>query len=308
MDTRTAENVHRQTKKSMILRKIIKTEHSDLHPGFLGQGHLAAAVIDGSKFAQTDPFILLMDDRLDLPGGDPVGGPHPHAGFETVTLVLQGDDVHWKTGSLELMTAGKGIIHTEEITSRTHMHILQLWLVLPPEDRRAEPFLQQLLPEDVPALKAGDREIRVYSGESHGLHSPLRNRTPFSLVEYRLQGAAEAVQQIPASYNGFIYVLEGSVSVDGVSVKAGQSAWFDRPTEKGESRIDFTAGGSGTHFVLYAGEPQKARIVSHGPFIADTQDDIVRLYREYRMGLMPHLNDLPPGRRVRPAAEKTQDF
>ena len=124
----------------MKQRIIEKITESPFHQGFLGEGHQASAVIDGSNFSATDPFIVLMDDRLNLPGGKPVGGPHPHAGFETVTFVLQGNGKDWKTGMLELMTAGKGIIHTEEITTKTDMRILQLWLALPPEKRWATPF------------------------------------------------------------------------------------------------------------------------------------------------------------------------
>lgn len=69
----------------MKQRKIERITASPLHQGFLGEGHLASAIIDGSDLTVTDPFILQMDDRLDLPGGPPVGGPHPYAGFETAT-------------------------------------------------------------------------------------------------------------------------------------------------------------------------------------------------------------------------------
>src|SRR5688572_32822764 len=116
----------------MKTRNIERIVRNPLQPGFLGRGHLAASVLSGQDFAQTDPFILLMDDQLDLPGGEPVGGPHPHAGFETVTLVLEGDPASksktLQTGGLEWMTAGSGIIHTEEIDSSVKMRILQLCL------------------------------------------------------------------------------------------------------------------------------------------------------------------------------------
>ncbi len=72
----------------MKQRKIDRITSNPPHPGFLGEGHTASAVIDGTDFKKTDPFILLMDDRLNLPGGPPVGGAHPHAGFETVTFIL----------------------------------------------------------------------------------------------------------------------------------------------------------------------------------------------------------------------------
>lgn len=282
----------------MIQRGIDSIIKGHLQQGFLGDGHQAIAVIDGMDFSKTDPFILLMDDRVDLPGGQPVGGAHPHAGFETVTLVLKGDGKDWHTGSIELMTAGKGIVHTEEITSRTNMHILQLWLVLPPEKRWAPPFWQQILLENVPTIKSGQSEIRVYSGSSNGLTSPLKNQAAFTLVDFMLKENAIAEQQLPADYNGFIYVLEGSVFVGNKEIQPMQTAWLEKPAATGETEIRFQAGANGARFILYAGEPQRAPIVSHGPFIGNSEEDIRRLYREYRTGQIPHLNDLPASSRM----------
>ncbi len=286
----------------MKTRIIDKITQSPLRPGFLGQGHLAAAVVNGQNFEASDPFIILMDDQLDLPGGEPVGGPHPHAGFETVTLVLEGDEREWATGSLEVMTAGKGIVHTEEITAQTHMRILQLWLVLPPEKRWAEPFHQRLLLEDVPTRKTENSEIRVYSGASNGLTSPLQNYTPLSLVDFKLGANATATQSLPATYNGFIYVIDGAVSVGETKVQQGQAGWFDTSRVPGESEVTFNALEQGARFIVYAGQPHHAPVVQHGPFIGDSADDIRRLYSEYRQGKMPHLNDLPADRKIRHTA------
>ena len=158
----------------MTRRNISAITQNHWQSGFLGFGHRAMAVLNGMDYKNSDPFIVFMDDRLDLPGGEPVGGAHPHAGIETLTLVLEGNEKDWKTGSFELMTAGKGIIHTEEITSKQQLRILQVWLVLPPEKRYAQPFLQKILLEDVPKIKTSDYEIRVYSGSSNGVQSPLK--------------------------------------------------------------------------------------------------------------------------------------
>ncbi|SKB77110.1 hypothetical protein SAMN05660226_03033 [Parapedobacter luteus] len=277
----------------MIQRKIarIQTHHSA--QGFLGSGHLAAAVVDGSNFEQTDPFFLLMDDRLDLPGGHPVGGPHPHAGFETATLVLEGSEASWQTGAFELMTAGSGIVHTEEITTETKLRILQLWLILPPEKRWTEPFFQEIKPERVPTHMTDNSEVRVYSGSSNGLTSPVINQTPVTIVDFKLGTGTERSQQIPASYNGFIYVIEGTVSIGTEQVEKDQSAWLEKTRRTGTSEIIFKAGKQGARFILYAGEPQHAPIVSHGPFIGNSKEDIRRLYHEYNRGRMKHVNDLP---------------
>ena len=87
-------------------------------PGFLGRGHIARPVITG-RFSESDPFIMLMDDMLDKKDNEPVGGPHPHAGFETVSFLLEGeigDEAHkMKAGDFQIMTAGSGIVHTETI-------------------------------------------------------------------------------------------------------------------------------------------------------------------------------------------------
>jgi redox-sensitive bicupin YhaK (pirin superfamily) len=282
----------------MKQRKIDRITANPSHPGFLGEGHIATPVLGGQEFENTDPFIMLMDDRLNLPGGEPVGGPHPHAGFETVTFVLKGNGHEWKTGTMELMTAGKGIVHTEEISTKTDVRILQLWLALPPGKRWTEPFFQKILVEDVPTVKTFNSEVRVYSGSSNGLTSPMQNHTPFTLVDLEMGSNAEVTQQLPASYNGFIYVIEGSVWVSGKKVEKEQAGWFDLSDQQGESEVIFHTEDTSARFVLYAAQPHHVPIVSHGPFIADTEDDIRRLYREFRNGLMPHVNDLPKERRL----------
>lgn len=279
-------------------RNISRITQNHWHNGFLGAGHKAKAVLDGVSYTDSDPFILFMDDSLNLPGGAPVGGAHPHAGFETLTLVLEGNGKNWRTGSFEVMTAGKGIIHTEEITSKQQLRILQVWLVLPPEKRQAQPFLQKLVLEDVPTIKTDAYEIRVYSGSSNGLTSPLKNDTPFTLVDFSLVENAVVEQEIPLHYNGLVYVLNGSVKVGDKIIKSEQAGWIEKTTEKGNGQITFEALENDTRFVLYAGQPHNVPVVHHGPFVADTMDDIAKMYADFRHGKFPHLNDLPEGQKI----------
>lgn len=106
-----------------------------LTPGFIGPGHLAAQVVSPEDFVLNDPFIMLADDHLDI-GDRRVGEPHPHAGFETVTLVLDGaiydrdEGGVIKAGEVQWMTAGRGIIHGENMTTKGKVRLLQLWLDL----------------------------------------------------------------------------------------------------------------------------------------------------------------------------------
>jgi quercetin 2,3-dioxygenase len=106
-----------------IKRKIIHVDTPQGQPGFLGRGHIARPVIQRS-FAESDPFIMLMDDMLDKEDSSPAGGPHPHAGFETVSLLIEGDMGEMKAGDFQMMTAGSGVIHTETIDKPTKMRLL----------------------------------------------------------------------------------------------------------------------------------------------------------------------------------------
>ncbi|HTM65287.1 MAG TPA: pirin-like C-terminal cupin domain-containing protein [Flavipsychrobacter sp.] len=282
----------------MIQRKITKITQSGWHQGFLGTGHSASAVLENVPYQESDPFIVFMDDKLNLPGDEPVGGAHPHAGFETLTLVLQGNEKDWETGSFELMTAGKGIIHTEEITSEQNLHILQVWLALSPERRWIKPFWQRVLLEDVPTIKNENYEIRVYSGSSNGLTSPVQNYTPLTLVDIRMHEKQTVRQELPFSQSGLIYVLNGAVSIGDKTIETGQAGWLDKPKEAAETEVQFYSLTDDTRFVLYAAQPHNVPVVSHGPFIGDTMEDIVRLYKEYRNGEMPHLSTLPKDQKV----------
>src|SRR6188472_2062147 len=159
-----------------IKRKLVKINTPVGQPGFLGAGHIARPVITGS-FSESDPFIMLMDDLLDKKDNVPVGGPHPHAGFETVSLLLEGeigDDAHkMKGGDFQIMTAGRGIVHTETIYKIAKMRLLQLWLNLPKKDRAATPRVQDLPLEHVPALSENGVQVKLYSGSLAGIVSPV---------------------------------------------------------------------------------------------------------------------------------------
>lgn len=282
----------------MSQRTISRITRSRWHTGFLGTGHTASAVFESVPFQDTDPFILFMDDKINLPGGEPVGGAHPHAGFETLTLVLKGNERNLHTGSFELMTAGKGIVHTEEISLKENLHILQVWLALPPEKRWVQPFWQKMLAEDVPTIKTDEYQIRVYSGASNGLVSPIINHTPLTLVEFQMKKNQTVLQEIPATQNGLVYVLEGTIQIAGKTIMAGQAGWLNKVAKTTEDSILTFHSVNNAHFLLYAALPHNVPLVSHGPFIGDTTSDIKRLFKDYRSGRMPHVNNLPLNQKI----------
>jgi redox-sensitive bicupin YhaK (pirin superfamily) len=279
----------------LIRRKLSKIHTPQGQPGFLGPGHIARPVISGS-FSDSDPFILLMDDMLDKKDNEPVGGPHPHAGFETVSLLLEGemgDEPHkMKGGDFQIMTAGSGIVHTETIEKKAKMRLLQLWLNLPKKDRAAAPRLQHLSFEDAPVLSENGVFIKLYSGSLAGLISPIQNYTPLILADITMEAGAGTVLQIPANYNTFLYILSGDVKVgeEKKLLNTSQAGWLDLSDEAALSDLQVSVGEEGTRFILYAAKPTGDNIVSHGPFIADSSEDIQRLYREYRQGNMKHIS------------------
>jgi redox-sensitive bicupin YhaK (pirin superfamily) len=271
----------------------------ELAPGFVGPGHLAAPVIPPEDFALSDPFILLMDDHLDI-GDRPVGGPHPHAGFETVTLLLQGSIYDRdeggviEAGEVQWMTAGRGIIHGENVGANGKVRLLQLWLTLPKADRWTEPGFQTIHADAVPVRRENGAEVRIYSGGSGSLRSKTRNHVPVTITEITLEPHASIDQEIPSSYNGFVFTLRGSIQAgaDNTSLKTGQTGWLDRPKADGASLLRVTAGEEGARLVFYAGQPQGDPIVSYGPFVGDSKQDIVRLYTEFQSGQFVNLSEL----------------
>ncbi|MEX1135505.1 MAG: pirin-like C-terminal cupin domain-containing protein [Balneolales bacterium] len=286
-----------------IQRKLISVQTPAKQQGFMGRGHIARPVIQ-KPFSESDPFIFLMDDMLNKQDEEPAGGPHPHAGFETVSLLLEGEfgesSFRMKEGDFQIMTAGSGIVHTETIDKKSKMRLLQMWLNLPKKVRWTTPRVQNLPRAHVQTLSEHGLEIKVYSGMFAGLKSPVRNHVPVIVADIQMQPGLETVQEIPAAFNTFLYVLEGGIMIGEEQnfLLQDQVGWLDRPSDDGASKLKLTAGNSGAHFVLYSGQTQGEPIISQGPFIGDTQNDIKRLYKEYREGKMQHISTVPEKQQI----------
>ncbi|MDF7813950.1 pirin-like C-terminal cupin domain-containing protein [Hymenobacter sp. YC55] len=286
-----------------LKRKVVRINTPAGHPGFMGPEHIARSVI-GGNYAQSDPFIVLMDDRLDKKDTTPVGGPHPHAGFETVSLLLEGemgDEAYrLKSGDFQMMTAGSGVVHTETIDKIARMRLLQLWVNLPKKDRWVTPRVQDLPLEHVPTLQQNDVEIKLYSGTLAGLTSPVENYVPIIIADIRIAAHVTTTLQLPANFNTLLYVLQGSAKVgqEESLLQVDRVGWLDLSTQDELSELQITAGEAGTRFVLYAGKPTGESMISHGPFIGDSADDINRLYYNYRQGRLKHIETLPCSQRI----------
>jgi hypothetical protein len=112
------------------------------------------------------------------------------------------------------------------------------------------------------------------------------------MVEINLEPHASAGQEVPASYNGFAFVVDGSIQIGQTVLKNGQASLLDRPSDTGTSALSLVASESGARVILYAGQPQGVPIVSYDPFVGDSKQDIARLFAEYQAGLFPRLSEL----------------
>jgi redox-sensitive bicupin YhaK (pirin superfamily) len=247
-------------------------------------------VVTPAALDASDPFVLLMDDRLDIKTRRQIGGAHPHAGIETVTLVLEGtlidrDEGELSAGDVLWMTAGRGIIHNEAVEVGGKARILQLWVRLPGSDRSTAPRFQMIRKASAPVRTEPGTVARLYSGSTGNVHSTTQNHAPVTLVDLTLDANATFEQELPLSYNGFVYVVDGSAGVGGVSLlEAGQVGWLDRPSAIGTGTLKFAAGERGARIVLYAGEPQREPLVHHGPFAAGSVAEIEEMFHRYRAG------------------------
>lgn len=268
-------------------------------PGFMGEGHTAVLVVDPSEFTSQDPFILLADDRIELPAGATAGGEHPHAGFETVTFVVEGslhDQVEGSlgTGDVQWMTAGSGVIHNENVVPQGPTRILQLWLTLPHEDRWSAPRFETIARGDAPVRREPGVDVRVYSGVSGTARASTHNFVPVTLVDISLGRGSVVEQDLPASYNGFVYVLEGSASAgaDETPLAKGQVGWLNSVEGAAPTSLRLVAGDAGARVVLYAGEPTNVPIAMHGPFVGETRADLMRVSSDYMAGRFPRMSEL----------------
>ncbi|HEV3028806.1 MAG TPA: pirin-like C-terminal cupin domain-containing protein, partial [Planctomycetota bacterium] len=163
---------------------------------------------------------------------------------------------------------------------------------LPKKDRWVSPASQDIRGATVPVRREPGGELKLYSGSSGALRSPTRNYVPVTLAEIRLDPNGSISQDLDHADNGCVYGLEGTYQIEDRVLRGGEVGWLDRPKEKGAGTLRITAGENGARVVLYAGRMQHEPIVHHGPFVGDSNEDIVRAYQNYRAGHMGHISAL----------------
>ncbi|XP_051125644.1 pirin-like protein [Andrographis paniculata] len=233
-----------------------------------------------------DPFLVLDEFSVTAPAGFP---DHPHRGFETVTYMLQGSVTHEdfeghkgtiNAGDLQWMTAGRGIVHSEMPAAAGTQKGLQLWINLPSKYKMIEPRYQEMSSSDISEASDDGVHVRVIAGESLGVTSPIQTRTPTMYLDFTLEPSAKLRQPIPASWNAFVYVLEG----EGIFGNSRSPATAHHILLLGSGDGGLVAKNKSSkalRFILVGGEPLDEPVVQHGPFVMNTDEEIQQTIEDY---------------------------
>lgn len=272
----------------------------------VGDGFPVRNMIPGAGVdEQLSPFLLLdyMGPEHFPPTDRRLGvGEHPHRGFETVTIMYQGKVAHRDStgsggvigpGDVQWMTAASGIVHEElhekEFAERGGtLEGIQLWVNLPKEFKMSNPRYQTLVSTEIPTvdLGGGAGQLRVIAGEFRGQKGPAKTFSPVHLYDLRLKAGHHIEITLPETFNSSVFVLHGQVVINGSqTAKEAEIALFGH---KGE-RVMLDAKEEATILVL-GGEPIREPIARYGPFVMNTQDELVQAVNDYRAGRMGHLS------------------
>jgi len=269
-------------------------------PGhWVGDGFPVRSLFSYPKYGSViSPFLLLdyggptefspSDKRRGV-------GEHPHRGFETVTIVFDGEVEHRDSGGgggligpgdVQWMTAGGGIVHDEfhgdDLTRNGGpFEMVQLWVNLPAKDKMTKPRYQAIRDTDIPSFEFDGGRARVIAGELDGTKGPAQTFTPMHLWDLRLQGGGNAALPVAEGWNTLLVVLQGEVKVGGESVGDAEVVIFDRSGDG----ITLEATKD-THALLLAGEPIDEPIVGRGPFVMNTPQEIYQAIEDYQQGRM----------------------
>ncbi|PHR69237.1 MAG: nuclease PIN [Lutibacter sp.] len=289
------------------MKKILKTIQHKTGSPMVNMGSIRLRQpIPSHGIENVDPFILLhhygpysiseSNNPFDL-------GPHPHRGFEPITLLFKGEQLHRdslgnesivKAGDVQWTTAGLGIIHAEGPTKEFvqkggELEGIQLWLNLPAKNKMMPANYQHIKSEDMPVIENDAKTIilKVVAGEQSNKKGLIKTQTPVNVFTVKTQQTGTMEVEIPTIHESLIYLLDGDVVVnDEVSLKNGavQMVTFNHDG----NMIEFEARAESTLLIL-SGEPINEPIKQYGPYVMNTQTEIMEAMRDYQMGKMGFL-------------------
>lgn len=262
-----------------------------------GAGVSLTRLIGTPELDMLDPFLLLDSIESDDPDDYIAGFPaHPHRGFETVTYILAGKMRHKdstgregviEAGGVQWMTAGSGIIHSEMPEQEDGLlYGFQLWVNLPAKLKMSAPEYREFAAEHIAVeTRDGGVTIRVVTGEtSLGTRGPVDNVVTEPLfVDVELPAGSRFTEPVPESHGAFLHIIEGNVAVQGsnddTQVDEGALAVLE-----GGDRLTLVAGAEGARLLLVAGRRLEEPVARYGPFVMNTQAELMQAAQDYQSG------------------------
>ena len=240
------------------------------------------------------PFLLLDEmGPANYAPGEAMGAPwHPHRGFETVTYMLAGKMQHEDSagnkgnlnpGDVQWMTAGRGIIHSEEPHADFQkngglMHGFQIWINLPAKHKMMQPRYQEIPAEKSPITEKNGVWVRVIAGECLGLKSSIDTMVPIEYIHAKMDKNLLLEKEIESSLNAMIYVFGGEISVENKIIKDGELALLS------EGKRITIQSNEPSEFLILAGPELNEPIARHGPFVMNTREEIHQAFLDYQNG------------------------
>ena len=277
----------------------------DVRPHWVGDGFPVRGMLGEMSFTtEISPFLMLdYAASYDFPpGGAPQSGPrgvgeHPHRGFETVTIVYQGELEHRDSGGnrgkigpgdVQWMTAASGVVH-EEFHTADFMHrggafeVAQLWVNLPARVKMSPPRYQAITSDQIPvvALADGAGKARVIAGELSEVRGPAQTFTPVAVWDLELAAGRVIELAVPDGHSAMALVRRGAVVVGGEAVGANELAVLERAGAG--MRIECQEDAM---VLVLAGEPIDEPVVAQGPFVMNTREEIRQAIVDYQAGRM----------------------
>jgi quercetin 2,3-dioxygenase len=293
----------------MTERRVVKVVNAQ--PTSDGAGVRLNRTIGTPVLDNLDPFLLLDEFKSDKPNDYLAGFPdHPHRGFETVTYMLAGSMRHQDhvgnrgelvAGSVQWMTAGRGIIHSEMPLQKDGlMWGFQLWVNLPARDKMTAPRYQDIPPEKVSEVElAAGVTARVLAGEAGGIKGPVEGIVTRPLyLDIRMEPRSRVALELEAGHSAFAYVYEGRVELG--RVPQGTAAAPDATSNDGAREIvagqlavlsegdvlSAVTGDASARFLLLAAQPLREPIARYGPFVMNTREEIAKAVEDYQRGTL----------------------
>lgn len=248
-----------------------------------------------TPFARLDPFLMLDEFGSDRPDEYIAGfPPHPHRGFQTVTYMLEGHMLHedhlgnrghLRSGGVQWMTAGRGVIHSEMPEQVDGvMEGFQLWLNLRGADKMGPPGYRDIPRAEIPEVRApGGATVRVIAGASHGVQGAMQREhtEPLYLDIHFDDGGGQFTQALDAAHNAFVYVYRGEVTV-GDSAQPVPRQRMAILANEGDG-VRLLARGA-ARVLLIAGRPLNEPIAQYGPFVMNTREELMQAVDDFRSG------------------------